>query len=511
MGHGHPPIHNHAFDHIPPFPPPHKPPFPPPNPKTWAYYGSWDSYRPFVDTNQFSNAQPGVTSGLYNPDGPLNLGNAANQITYLTGVTTDSQFSLAVTFHYSNEDYNKTVDLTVGNIYNVLYLEDGDLKKCTGKCSDIWKVIGTDNVAYYKIKFDCSVNYANSTVVIKNDQIRDLSVYTGYEDTDTTIENGKHQFGTTTGTISDAIITNATIDSDGNIIEGDIINGVVDGYTVDGIASGTNKNGVEINTINGKTLGGHITGGKIIAGHFRSGTIDGKLEEDTNITVHAEIKGIIANVVIINSMVEGGTTSGGTVIKHAIDDGILYNGTLTGDDMVTTGGVTCGNITTAGTTTGGTATGGTMVGMIDGKVYTIENGVTNPKAGKKLITSGGVVTGGTIIGGVNQGGMIIGAVVKGGVVTSGLTMNGITTQGVLIPTPSAPVPITKVVEQNPKYADLGEDRQPLHPDSPLMHPFDSDDLVVQIDPTIGRVVDTNFDRCVMQDIDEEGVAPPFEK
>lgn len=210
-------------------------------------------------------------------------------------------------------------------------------------------------------------------------------------------------------------------------------------------------------------------------------------------------------------MVEGGATSGGTVIKHEIDDGILYNGTLTGDDMVTTGGVTCGNITTAGTTTGGTATGGTMVGMIDGKVYTIENGVTNPKAGKKLITSGGVVTGGTIIGGVNNGGMIIGAVVKGGVVTNGLTMNGVTTQGVLIPTPSAPVPITKVVEQNPKYADLGEDRQPLHPDSPLMHPFDSDDLVVQIDPTGGRVVDTNFDRCLMQDIDEEGVAPPFEK
>jgi hypothetical protein len=54
---------------------------PPPNPKTWAYYGSWESYRPFIETNQFANATPGVTSGLYNPQGPLNLGNASTQTT----------------------------------------------------------------------------------------------------------------------------------------------------------------------------------------------------------------------------------------------------------------------------------------------------------------------------------------------------------------------------------------------------------------------------------------------
>lgn len=509
-GHNHPGNINHTFQHIPPFPAPpfgppppgapHQPPFPPPNSKTWAYYGNWDAYRPFVDTNQFSNAAPGVSSGLYNPQGPLNLGNASLQSTFLTEVKTKCKFALAVKFVFSNENYNKTVDLVVGNIYNVTYLENGDIKRCCGKCSDIWRVLGSDNESYYKIKFDCSVDYSTSTVVIKNDQLRDLSVYTGYENTDTTIGNSKHKYGTTCGTIKDAIVTNATVDANGNIIEGDIINGIIDGYTVDGIAYGVNSNGIEINTINGKTIGGQITGGKIIAGIARTGNIDGKPEEDTNIIVHATIKGTIGNAIIMNSMVEGGSTSEGTIISNTIEDGILYNARITGDDMITTGGITAGNITTGGTTTGGTATGGTMVGLIDGKVYTIEDGTTTPKSGKDLVTSGGVVVGGTIIGGVENGGTIIGAIVKGGVVTNGITLNGKTTNGVLIPTPTAPVPITKIVYQNPEYADLNADGQPLHPDKPSVKPFDSDDLIVKIDPEHGRVIDTNFGEALIQDI-----------
>lgn len=498
----HPPIINHTFDHRPPFPHgPHRPPMPPPNPKTWAYYGSWESYRPFIETNQFSNATPGVTSGLFNPDGPLNMGNAQMQTTFLTNVSTTANFSLSVTFNYTNEIANKTVELTVGNIYNVTYLENGDIKKCSGKCSDIWKVIGTDNSVYYKIKFDCSVNYSNQVVVIKNDQIRDLSVYTGYEGVDTTISNGKHSFGTSCGTISDAIITNATVDAAGNIIEGDIINGTLDGYTVDGIATGTNNSGTTLTVINGKTIGGKITGGKILAGIFRSGSINGNTEEDTNITVKADVQGIIGNAIIMDATVEGGTTSDGTAINTTIEDGILYNAEITGEDMVTTNGITVGNITTGGVTTGGTGTGGTMVGVIDGKVYYIDGGTSKSKSNKTMTTSGGVVIGGTIIGGVDNGATIVGAVVKGGICVNGVTLNAITSGGTIIPTPSAPLPVTKNAYVNPNYSELRPNRPPINYNRPGNNPMDSDDLVIAVEKANGHLKETNFGYCKMQGID----------
>ena len=514
-------IVNRTFEHKPEFPgnpylPPingHHHPFPPPNPKTWAYYGNWESYRAFVDTNQFTAAAPGVSSGLYNPAGPLNLGNSQYMPTCLTEVRTECQFNLAVTFKYSDERFNETVMLSVGKIYNVVYLEDGNLKKCTGKCTDIWKIYGSnDQTSYYKIKFDCSVNYSNQTVVIKNDQIRALSVYTGYEGQSTDIDNSVHKFGTTVGTIKNAIITNATLDSNGNIIEGDMVNGELEGYTLDGIAMGYNNTNKYITTINSRTKDGRIIGGKIISGLSRSGQVDGHVEEDTNITTHATVRGVVTNVIIINSVVEKGVTKGGKIINTTIENGILYNATITGDDMITTGGITVGNVTTGGTTTGGTGTGGTMVGVIDGKVFTIEEGVTTSKSSEdKLITTGGVVVGGTIIGGVKQGNSIIGATIKGGVVTNGITVNGVTSEGVLIPTPASPVPITKPVIMNPNFSDVNPDtkfpnhvNQPLYPpewpDTNNPHDYPNkylDDLIIKINHSTGQVR-TNFGTATMQ-------------
>ena len=492
----HPCPPNHVFDHRPGLPPP-----PPANPKTWAFNGQWQSYRPYIETNTYSNAAPGIHSGLYNPVGPLNLGDARFSPTYLINVTTECEFSLAVTFNYSKEDCNKTISLTVGNIYNVTYIEDGDIKKCVGKCSDIWKILGSDNATYYKIKFDCSTSYSNSVVIIKNDQIRDLSLYTGYEDTDTTLcSNTIHKYGTTVGTIKDVIITNATIDANGQLIEGDVIQGSIDGYTMDGVARGENATKDKLTVINGKTANGTIINGKILSGLFKSGSIDGKTEPDTNITVRATIKGVIAHAVIVNTTVEGGTTTNGTIIDaNSMEDAILYNGVITGDDMITTGGITAGNITTGGTTTGGSSTGGTMVGLIDGKVYTIEGGQTTSKDGKKLITSGGVVTGGTIIGGVQNGNTIIGAVIKGGVCTNGITVNGKNTGGEIIPTPTSPVPITRTVIQDPKYLDLNPDMQPknLFNPTPCSTKFDTDDLIVGIDAENSQVIGTNFGKVQM--------------
>lgn len=539
IDHSHPnePI-NHMFKGKPPFPskpgelynpyahmhphphdmPPCHQPIPHPNPKTWAFCRHWEQYRPFVDTSQFANGCPGVCSGLYHPDGPLNLGQANINPTYLTAVHTECQFSLRVTFNYSNKKFNTSVDLSVGTIYNVVYLENGEIYRCTGKCSDIWKVYGTDNAVYYKIKFDCSVDYNNHTVIIKNDQIRGLSVYTGYENEDTSIENSEHSYGTTSGVLDDAVITHATMDANGNFIDGTVIKGTLTGYTCDGIAKGLNKSGHNITTVHTITENGNLQNGKIISGRFISGSINGGYTDpQTNIKYDVEVHGKICHVIIINSSVKGGTSSEGTIITPEISDGIVYNAVITGSDLVTTGGVTVGNITTGGTSIGGTGTGGTAVGVIDGQVYTIEEGTTEPESGKSLVTSGGVVTGGAIVGGIQEGNLIIGATIQGGVVTQGTTINGVTKNGTFIPTPVNPLPIGKVVLQNENERDLYPDDHPKTRKDPITgkpiptgaHTTDAtttvnpggDDynLVIIQDENTAQTY-TNFGKAVMQDI-----------
>lgn len=508
VSHDSPPIHNKTFEPRP-FEPPHDKhsiPYPPPNAQTWAYYGSYETYRSFVDTNQYTAAAPGVSSRLYNPQGPLTIGNARMTPVFLTSVNTEAHFKLLVTFSYTNKDYNETVELEPGNLYNVVYLENGDLKKCVGKCTNIWKVNNSETQSYYKIKFDCSVNYSNQTVIIKNDQLRGLSLYTGYEDQSTEIENSRHSFGTTTGVIHEAIITNAVIDINGYIIEGNIIAGEIDGYTIDGIASGTNINGKNIVTINSKTKNGTLTSGKIIYGSFRTGTIDGEVDKNSNLTVGATIKGTIANAIIANSIVEGGKSSDGTIINPTLKSSILYNGTITGNDVVTTGGITRGNITTGGTTTGGTATGGTAVGTIGDLIYHIEDGITNPESGKSLVTTGGVVTGGTIIGGIKQGDVIIGAIVKGGIVTGGVTNNGVTTKGTLIPTQRAK-PVLNTTPKQQFQLDLDENGEPKNWNKSAKNPLaNRDDWVIGINPATNTVY-SNHGIAVMQDIPNNTKTP----
>lgn len=473
IDYNHPPtIVNHTFDH--------RPPMPPPNPQAISYYGSLESYRPYVDCNEISNAMPGRAQGLYHPDGPLQIGPAYNIGTILTEVKTTANISLTFKFVYNTDSANKTVEIKVGDIYTVTYLEDANLKRCTGKISDIWKVYDADNkYNYYKIKIDCSVDYSNNIVVVKNDQIRGLTKYVQYADEDTTISNSVHNYGTTIGLISAAVVTNATVDANGNILDGTIVDGTIeDGYTIDGIAKGENSSKHSIMVINGYTLGGTITNGRVMTAVVRSGDIDGTLETDTNITVKATVKGILANVVISNSTVSGGKTTKGTFLDPTLVDCIVYNAQVTGDDMVTTGGITCGNITTGGTTTGGTGTGGTASGIINGKSYTIEGGTTNVKdSSSTLITSGGVVTGGTIIGGIESGNMIIGAVIKGGVATNGTTVNGTTTGGSIIPAVANPIPLSRVIT-DPDYSSINADRSIKSSTTGTSTWPTSDDLIV---------------------------------
>lgn len=433
-------IENHTFD---------------PNPSACgcggptAYYGT-DNHSQFFDVShsKASVAMPGVMSGLYNACGPLNLCCSCNTASILTGVTTTATIAIDLKFSYTNSCMDKTVRIEKGNIYTIDYLENNTIKRCSGMITDIYKVYTTDDSDnIYKIVVDCSANYTNNVVVMKTDQIRNISVYSPYADEDTTIDNSLHRYGTTIGLVRNAIVTNATVDKNGNILEGTIINGVIEGYTHDGIAQGTNSNKHDITVINGRTYGGNIQGGMVLNGILKSGDVDGMVEEGTNITEKATVTGIIANCVIVNTIVEGGKTDQGTIIDPTLYNSTVVDGVITGDDMVTTGGITAGDITTGGITTGGSITGGTATGTIDDNRYTIEGGTTT---GDNLVTTGGVVVGGVITGGTHIGGVIVGAVVTGGTCTGGTTTGGTTTGGTIIPSTTCEIPIVKP-SRNPDY------------------------------------------------------------
>lgn len=430
-----------------------------------AYYGS-DNHPRNIDVarTKVSTCTPGVMSGLYRADGPLNICPASCVNSILTNVITTSKMYLDLKFKYTNSLMDKIVRLEQGKIYTIDYIENGDIKRCSGMVTDIYKIYKIDNNDnLYKIKIDCSTNYSNSVVIIKNDQIRDCKIYIPYSEEDTTILNSSHKYATTVGDIKEAIITNASVDKNGNILEGTIVDGIVYGHTVDGLANGQNQSHHEIYVKNGNTIGGRIINGLILNGIVRSGDIDGKLDETTLITEKATVKGIIANVVIVNSTVEGGKTSNGTIINPIIENSTVSDAQITGDDLITTGGVTIGNITTGGTTIGGTATGGTATGNIDNERFTIEDGITTPiDSDHQLVTTGGTVVGGTIIGGTQIGNAIINATIKGGVVTGGVTTGGTTSGGTLIPTNTANVSIAKPIGYNPDYDKVNADNRPTY-------------------------------------------------
>lgn len=427
-GHGHgpmpPPPHgpghdcnfiNHAFDPNPP-----------------AFYGTWNHLYGHDATNKVSVCQPGVESGLYRKNGPLNCPCGCATMYTLTSVTTKARIVLEVALTYTISDMNKTITISPGEMYTFDYLEDGEMKNCSGKVTNIYKVEELEeNPNLYKIRVDCSTTYNNNVVVFKTDQIRGIQKYYQYALEDNAITNGYHEGGTTIAQlIRDAVVVDAELDAEKNIIKGTIISGILEsGMTVDGIVIGTNSSGHDILLTNAQSLGGEISSGMLINGIVRSGDIDGETEEDTGIVTKATIKGIISNVVILNTNVAGvRIPSGkGTVIDPTIEDGILYDAVVSGD-IVTTGGITVGNITTNGTTKGGTAEGGTAYGTIDGTQYSIEGGRTTGD----LTTTGAVVVGGTVIGGTKIGNVIYNATVTGGVASNGITTGGTTTMDVSV-------------------------------------------------------------------------------
>lgn len=420
------------------------------------YFMDYVSYRKALLKAGISVAVPGMVSGLYKDDGPLNVCNCNCVSSQFIGISATATISLELTFMYSDSRKNKVLKLNKGDLYIVDFVEDFNIKRCIGKLVDIYKVYDLEEENLYKLSFDCSSNYTNQTIVMKTDQIRNIDKYIQYSEEDPTIANSYHRYGTTVGLIKCAVVKDATVDKNGNIIEGNIVEGIVDGTTSDGIATGENSSHHNITTINSTTIGGRILGGMILNGIVRSGDIDGVLDKETFITEHATVRGIISSAVIINTTIEDGNSSNGTVIDPTIEDSTVTGAIITGDDMITTGGITCGDITTGGTTVGGTVQGGTASGMIGDDRYNIEGGTTT---GDNLVTTGGIVTGGTIVGGQHIGNVIIGAIIHGGTCSNGVTTGGSTTGGTLIPVISNQVPISKPIWYNPNYDKVNADEK----------------------------------------------------
>jgi len=411
---------------------------------TPAYNGGVVGGRCYSDytSTKNSNITPGLMSGLYRPNGPLNLSCNCCSNTMVTGVKVTQKTIITITVQYTDPEKNTSIDLEAGKMYIFDYIEDGKLLRVSGRLSDIYKTYDCNNNVLFKLKVDCSANYVTKTAVFKTDQIRGVTEYSVYADQDPTIDNSMHRYGTTTAeVIKNAVVKNAIADKNGNILEGTIVSGEVTGHTLDGLAKGKNNIGMELTVINGDTINGAIIEGKILNANLRAGSVDGKTDEKTGIVSDATITGTITNVIAINTIIKGGRTEKGTIINPVLKDSVVYGATVTGDNMITTGGITVGDITVGGTAVGGTATGGTATGCIDGKSYTIEDGTTTGK----ITTTGGTLVGGTIIGGTKVGRTIVNAVIQGGVYTNGTTTGGDTKDGTIIAGRSDVTPIGRNV------------------------------------------------------------------
>lgn len=490
---------SHAFDPNPP-----------------AFYGTWNHLYGHDATGRVSVSQPGVQSGLYRKNGPLNCQCGCATMYTLTGVTTKARIVLDVSLSYNVSSMDKTVTITPGGLYTFTYLEDGQLKTCSGKVTNVYKVEGLEEQTnLYKVRVDCSANYSNNVVVFKTDQIRGVEKYYQYAMEDSKLTNGYQEGGVTIAQlIRDAVVVNAELDSEKNVLKGTIVYGVLEnGTTVDGMAIGTNSSGHDIVIAEPQSTGGEISGGTILNGVVRSGDIDGEVEEETGIVTNATIKGIITNVVIVNSTIANALIPNGkgTVVEPKFESSIVYGATVSGEGMVTTGGVTIGNVTTNGVTKGGIAQGGTAYGTINGKQYTITGGTTTGS----ISTTGGVVVGGTVVGGVKVGNAIYNATVTGGVAANGVTTGGTTTLEVSVKAYKAGSEtrirpahtssrvdshIGRAIVENPQYNQM---EAALRKENRWSMGYD--DLVLATDRQTGSELYTNFGRANMEWVDKHGI------
>lgn len=420
-------------------------PIPPP------VYGTPHQYlRGDSPANRSSVGIPGVGTGLYHPYGPIDI-RPSFGANMLTNIKVEPKLSLNIELQYTNKSLNTSIIIEPGKLYSVMYIEDGVIKQCAGRLSNIYRVDTLDpKERIYKLNFDCSVEYSNMVVTIKSDQIRYIQDYIPYVFEDHSIDNSEHRYGSTSAeAIEEVVIEDAIIDESNNIIMGTIVSGLITkGITVDGIACGVNKANHKIYLKHAKTFGGDLKDGKIIHGTLQTGNVINGSIQKNGITMNAKITGTIRNATITGSVVIGGKTRDGKIFNPVITKPVIKDAIITGRDMITVDGITNGNITTGGTTYNGEITGGIASGIIGGGYYTITNPVIKPSGGKiSIVTTGGTVTGGEITGGEQVGELFIGTRVIGGVLNGGTSI----TEGITV----EPGPTSELIPVKPSDVTLG--------------------------------------------------------
>lgn len=389
-------------------------------------------------TEQFQNSYN--LNNIHNCDccQPYNINHAVEKlqraILMITNVSTKATYNIAITIDYS-DGTSKTYNLEKGKKYKVQYLANGEINTLVGAITNIGKVNSTSNcscdccsgVNDYIIRIDASTNYSSVVEDIRTSNIRTIEPYVEHADEDTTILNARSSGVTVAGLVNDIVITNATIDEDGTVLEGIIIKGNVDekeGIVVDGCSIGTNSLNNTITVSEAEVVGGTITSGKIMSGKLGKFTIttQGNMDCCSNTMTNCIVEAKSATIVATECNVVGSKSYGGEVINPVIENSTIIGGKRAGKDMVTTGAIVIGDVAYGGTITGGTLLGGIATGSINGKAYVIENGSTTGGTSMKC-----TVTNGKIVGGKNINGSIIGATVYGGIAECGTTTGGTTT------------------------------------------------------------------------------------
>ena len=493
IGPGHDCHHiNHALDPNPP-----------------AFYGTW---KPGDCSGKSSTvANPGVSTGLYKCGGPLHCSCGKAGIYNLIGVDTAAKIILEVKLSYANSSMNKTILVQPGFVYSFDYLENGMIKHCTGLVTNIYKVEQLEpSTDIYKIRVDCSANYSNNVVVFKSDQLRGVEKYNPNANADKNIKNATNMFGTTIGIkIEDAVVIDAELDKNKNIVKGKIIAGKLDGTTMDGVISGLNKDNIMVVMTGGKSTGGNIAEGYLLNG-MASGDIEGDVDEDTGYITHATIKGKIIKSIIINSVITGATVDSdgnqnAVILPDEFTNTEVFDAVVSGEDMVTTGGITVGDITTGGLTTGGTAIGGfSTVVSEDGTRVHIQGGTTRSPANGKMETTNGVLVGGVVTGGTRVGNVVYNATITGGVVHDGVTNGGNTTydysQDKVVPANTAKEdPYGRIVYDNPNWAQVDQVNKYYRR---KINRYDDLILMTDKDHMFGDL-DTNFGTAVMERVNQD--------
>lgn len=348
------------------------------------------------------------------------------------GVEELKTYKLTITY-LSGEQ--KELTLEIGKKYIVKYVEGGSLVTVSGYLTAMGAInsLAVNNSSCpcamskdYILQLDCSTEGHSSILSIRTSDIRFITDYVDNFGEDTILENATVFGATTFGTFSYVIITDATIDGDGNITKGTIQHAELlenSSIGIGGCAKGKNNLNHTIVTINSTSYNGIVSDGTVLSGRVYAPIVTGG-KNGNGVVIGATVKADKAKLVIIDSILNNTKNVNGTLLNPVIENSIVDGGTRSGEDMVTVGSTVFGTNAYGGGVTGGTLYGGTATGSIDGAPYTIINGETTGGT-----TMHGIVEGGKIVGGKNIGNSIVGAIVYNGTCTKGYTVDGITTLG----------------------------------------------------------------------------------